>query len=390
MIGKFESSLPARPETTAAGGEILSGTIVLMRLPLVLAVIFIHALGTPDFVQPYWNTFSGMDAFNWLRVCCSLVLPTIAVPCFFLISGFLFFRNVETWNARTYLGKMRSRLRSLVVPYVLWNLVALLVFSGPAFRGLLAGKGIDFLELWNAQGGWHAFWDVHVFSEDVRDWLGRRVVSSGPVLAPLWFLRDLICVSLASPVIYGVVRYLRLGGIVLLGFCYVSGVFPAVTGLSVGAVFFFSLGAYYAIGRQDMLRRMRRMEVPAALVTLVFFVPAVLLSGRNTPAGQLVMPFFDLAGVITVFNLFSRLWTRGCRFGVAQANASFFVYAVHGILVVPLVSEGVCRLLPWDVPFVYSVRYFIVPFAVLAVCLCLYAVLCRFLPRGLQWFTGNR
>lgn len=390
MKEKADSLLPSGKMTEGQGEELQSGTIALMRIPLVVAVIFIHSIGMPEYVQPYWNSFTGMDMFNWLRVCFSLVLPTVAVPAFFLISGYLFFRKTVNWDGRTYVAKMKRRLRTLVLPYILWNVLAFVLFSGPAFRGWLAGRGFDFVEVWNAQGGWHMFWDAHVFSDNLRDWSGRSIVTSGPLLAPLWFLRDLICVSLCSPLIYVLVRYLRLWGVGVLGFCYVSGLFPAVTGLSAGAVFFFSWGAWYALSQKNVVLGMRRMEKPALISGLALFVPAVLLFGRTTPAGQLVMPLFDIAGVIVVFCLFSRLWTRGCRRGISFSGASFFVYAAHGILVVPVVMKGLGKLLPWESPFIYGVRYLVVPFVVLAVCLCLYAALRRICPFCLSLLTGNR
>lgn len=381
---------PAEVQPKATASELLSHTIELMRLPLVLAVIFIHAVGMPEFSAPYWNTLSGLDAFNWLRVCGSYVLPTVAVPCFFLISGYLFFRKTGEWSVGTYRTKITRRLRTLAVPYVLWNVVALLAFSGPALRGLLTEGVAGLTEAWRAQGGWHIFWDSHVFSDARCDWMGRPVLTSGPLVAPLWFLRDLLVVSLASPLVYWWVRRLRMWGIVLLGLCYASDVCPQLPGLSPVAVFFFSFGAYYSLNGKDMVVSMRRMEVPAALAAVVFFVPSVMLMGRTTPAGQLVMPFFDFFGVITTVNLFSRLAERGCRLGMRYAKASFFIYALHCILILPYVSKAMQALLPSEHPAVLALRYVATPVVILSVCLALYVLLRCCCPKLLGLLTGDR
>ena len=79
MNEKADSLLPSGRMTEGQGEELQSGTIALMRVPLVVAVIFIHSIGMPEYVQPYWDSFTGMDVFNWLRVCFSLVLPKAAV-----------------------------------------------------------------------------------------------------------------------------------------------------------------------------------------------------------------------------------------------------------------------------------------------------------------------
>lgn len=381
---------PTAMPADARAQELQSRTIELMRLPMVLAVIFIHAVGTPEFSAPYWNTFSGADAFNWLRVCGSYVLPTVAVPCFFLISGYLFFSGTSEWTPAVYRTKMMRRLRTLAVPYLLWNVVALLAFSGPTLRGLFTGNGPGAAEAWHAHGGWHIFWDSHVFSDARFDWLHRPVVATGPLVAPLWFVRDLMVVSLASPLVRWWVRRLRVGGLVLLGLCYASDIWPQWSGLSASAVFFFSLGAYYSLNGKNMVACMRRVEVRAVLSALVFFVPSVMLMGRTTPAGQLVMPFFDFFGVVVAVCLFSRLAGRNCRLGLRYAKASFFVYAVHSILVLQFVSKAMQALLPSEHPAVMALRYVLTPPVVLCVCLALYVALRRLFPKLLGLLTGDR
>lgn len=45
----------------------------------------------------------------------------LCVPFFFVISGFLFFINVEKLTFKVVIGKWKSRITSLVIPYILWN-----------------------------------------------------------------------------------------------------------------------------------------------------------------------------------------------------------------------------------------------------------------------------
>ncbi len=54
----------------------------------------------------------------------------IAVPCFFLISGYLFFKKLEDWNLDMWKGKMVRRVHSLLIPYVLWNILAAILIMG--------------------------------------------------------------------------------------------------------------------------------------------------------------------------------------------------------------------------------------------------------------------
>lgn len=69
------------------------------------------------------------------------MIAQIAVPGFFMISGYLFYRNFE-WGSLH--GKCKSRIRSLLIPYIIWNIlyyIGYLVASRIPMLGELIGKG---------------------------------------------------------------------------------------------------------------------------------------------------------------------------------------------------------------------------------------------------------
>lgn len=74
--------------------SLQSVTIDYLRFPMALAVVFIHSKGEPTIALPDYAHFAGTDFFNLLRIVMSNVLTSVAVPTFFLISGFLYFLNV--------------------------------------------------------------------------------------------------------------------------------------------------------------------------------------------------------------------------------------------------------------------------------------------------------
>jgi fucose 4-O-acetylase-like acetyltransferase len=59
----------------------------------------------------------------------SYVLGGIAVPLFFFISGFLFFLNIENFNLQSYGNKLQTRGKTLLIPYLFWNLFAIAIYS---------------------------------------------------------------------------------------------------------------------------------------------------------------------------------------------------------------------------------------------------------------------
>src|SRR4051812_48092296 len=90
----------------------------VLRFPLIVLIVYLHACGfTANFAN---GSRSLTDAGIVAGV--QIVMGSaarIAVPLFFMMSGFLFFRGAG-FSARIYRAKLRSRARSLLVPFLFW------------------------------------------------------------------------------------------------------------------------------------------------------------------------------------------------------------------------------------------------------------------------------
>lgn len=92
--------------------QLQSSSIDILRFPLALAVIFIHL--NPQTINLSGANFpilSGEGIYNILAISISNVLASIAVPTFFMISGFLFFCNFQkfTWKGYNKENKKQSK-----------------------------------------------------------------------------------------------------------------------------------------------------------------------------------------------------------------------------------------------------------------------------------------
>src|SRR5574344_205911 len=124
--------------------KVQSEVLDWLRFPLIILVVFVHCPGMPDLssndvLNVQLQCLSQMDVYNYVRICLSYVLSSIAVPTFFLISGYYFFYGIEDWNIHVYKEKLRKRWRSLVVPYLLWNVIAFIFVLGLKLRYLVLG-----------------------------------------------------------------------------------------------------------------------------------------------------------------------------------------------------------------------------------------------------------
>jgi len=111
--------------------KLLSNTISFLRFPLAVLVVFLHAdysiyayetLGLTD-IQLTYPIYSMV---SWVM---SHYIAYTAVPIFFIISVFLLFYNVPDYNFNSYKQKIQKRVKSLLVPYLTWNMLYLVAFA---------------------------------------------------------------------------------------------------------------------------------------------------------------------------------------------------------------------------------------------------------------------
>ena len=109
---------------------------------LSVLVILIHSINNETKFEEFFSIEKGIGQF--------------AVPLFFMISGFLFFRNASTIN--DVKNKIRKRVDTLLIPYLIWNLIyyALYMLRNP-------GTGLDIAMILDAAFNYTynpAFWFI--------------------------------------------------------------------------------------------------------------------------------------------------------------------------------------------------------------------------------------
>ena len=164
-------------------------------------------------------------------------ITEICVPLFYALSGYLYFHNAPRSFDFTWFGKKyKSRLFSLVIPYLIANIVAWCCF---VFAIKFVPSMIDGFMGDNWKDPFFVFW-------------------KGPVNLSLWFIRELIIVVILSPLVWLLVRYTRWFGVLVLGILWGCKIGPA-------PLFFFSLGAYFAMWKIGAVEEW--LHTPAKRVT---------------------------------------------------------------------------------------------------------------------------
>lgn len=345
--------------------NILSQTISWLRFPLIVGVVILHIDMS---YESEANSVYGL--FKYFLFDC---VSSIAVPLFFFISGFLFFYKTS-FSLDVYKKKLKRRFFSLVIPYLFWNLAfMLLTFIVQCFFPSLNNRKLicdysmmDYLNsLWNYSG------------------LGYGC----PILAPTWFLRDLIVMVVFTPVIYFFIKYSRGYVVLLLAICYLFSIKINIVGFPRSWLF-FCLGAFFSIFNYNFVTILKRYKIAMEIIGIVFLFVMLLLHAMNFSS----LPVYNLYILYTIFVIITIVAqhignNNQCKCSFLM-ESSFFLYLVHGFYISPL-SKLYCSIVPMNT-FSNIVGYFVVAFVACTIGICAYSLLRRRFPQFTSIIVGGR
>lgn len=382
--------------TLLSDDEIQSRTIDWLRFPLAISIVYLHMNPEVNMAQVNWQQFSYADLFQIISAFCSDVLPQIAVPCFFLFSGYLFFYKLNGFNTAIYQKKLQKRSISLLIPYILWNLLIVGFFFVLKERKI-TGEGFLYLQEIVDKGLWRIFWNISEWGASNTNFLGWSLPSYGPALVAFWFVRDLIVMTLLSPLVYFMIKRGKQYAILFLGILYYTKIGISIPGYSTDlfltACFFFSLGAYFSIHNQNMVDAFRKHKRIAFGIAIIMLLLSTAFAG--TEFSKFFLPVYVIAGVVSVINIAADyIATRGIQVSNTLCDASFFIYATHpGWLLGHSklwVNNLFDTLASADHFFNMLLKYFTAPLFCVSIIMICYYLAQRFTPRLLSILTGSR
>ncbi len=222
--------------------EYLSKKIAFLALVSMIAVVFVHAYNYTDtFLQPHTLITEGLHPIACIEYAVSNALTRFAVPMFFMVSGFLFFFGKD-FGARTYVKQVGKRCRSVLSVFVIFSVLS---FAVCHLVYAVTGEGV-----------------VGMIDERITKNI-FYVLFQNPFAFQLWFLAQLFIMSLVSPVIYFLIKKLKLVFPIVLFCLWFADLQLTVGGYTVfnsDAYLFFTLGAYAAVTECDLKTMYRKTE----------------------------------------------------------------------------------------------------------------------------------
>ena len=373
--------------------DLFSQRINILKLICTVGIVCMH---TSYLSVPVGDGDMMVRSMDWLVFVRLLrVAMRVCVPTFFLLSGYLFvmhsagderFGSVE-W----YKGKFKRRVRSLMVPYLVSNIVVYLCFNiGNLLMQDLMKSGNSYC----------------VYSS----WTDYVLMFWTPANSVMWFLRDLIIVSFLTPIILPLLKWSRGVLLVLFGVLWYTDIWVTdYSGFSSVSFFFFYLGAWMGMNHgSNGLERI--IGQPRARLCRFHSYSGERISritriGRNMVCLLAVCCWWYCAmishtlrsdhtfiplGMVLLFTMVNKLDERHLRAidGKFWMPACVLIYAYHSMIQIPMKKGLYVLIRPENPLWNYAIYFSTVAFTVLFLA-GVYWLMKRLMPRYTWLFTGR-
>ena len=342
----------------------MSYAITWLRFPLIFLIILLHCYSVQRLEGSHETYFKVLYPF-------SLWLGETGVPGFFFISGFLFYLS-----KKTYSQKLKTRVHTLLIPYLLWNFILLILYLVAWAVGYpqdINGRSItdytvmDYLRL---------FWDRGSFDN------GNFV----PLLCPLWYIRNLLIMSILSPILYFIIRYAREAFILAITIWWLISYHNAFISQTI---LFFCLGAYFSIFDIKPLQMIHKQKKLFFILFAFFAVCDIICHTLyDTPINLQIHRLSLIFNIPALLILADWCILHGYSSRLLP-NAAFIVFCVHYPIVVALRKISIAQLA--DAPdSTHILLYFVCVIISTLLSIGIYLLMDKYFPKIKRIFSGNR
>lgn len=339
-----------------------SQKISILSFVAIYFVLVIHANYESSILKPLSSALQYFTGAAGMSVA--------AVPLFYFISGVLFYKGVNTIG--DCLPQMRKRVKSLLVPYIIWNIifvswyVVLKYIPGVSvFVNSDVLSNIDF----------HKPWDTlaYLFLE--------------PAGFQLWFLRDLILYVALSPIIYVSIKKMP-----WLTYFTLLLVFGCIGRCGIT---YFVLGGILAIHYDfELLKRLLTKPL-VCVCTVMYLMVCLLASDIISLPISIFNPYYQqvisVVGIMAIWGGYDMLVGEGYVISNRVKkfiSYTFFIYLFHEPTFNIIKKMGLIIFGCSDLSLI--LLYLINPIIMIVVAVCAGMICQHFVPKLYSIATGGR
>ncbi len=348
--------------------KYLSQKIKVISFFAIVMVIILHCYNLDN------SIYESEKNANWfVQTIISYGITRIAVPLFFIISGYLFF---FTFNGNSdFVVKIKKRFRTLVIPYLFWSFF-----------------GIFFYYTLQSIPQTQAFFTKKLIKDyDIYELFDLAFLNTIPY--QFWFIRDLIVLTILSPAIYFIVKK--------LGFWFLLFILPFwflnqdSIFFSSESLLFFCFGVFLVLKYPEIVKTGISKKTTFGLIigwiTFLLLKITVQMLGFSETGVQILHKMSILVGILAFWALYDVLF-KDKKVVMDNYNPlfgfTFFIYAFHEPILT-IIKKALFYVLGKEQDMFIFV-YILSPFLVLGICLITGFCLKKALPKAFEFITGNR
>ena len=302
-------------------------------------------------------------------------IARVAVPLFFVISGYLFFYNTDL-NLKSYKTKLIKRFHSLLIPYILWNIfVGIFQYISQKYLNEITSGGKSFILDYKWYEWIKIFWNF---------------TDGTPICNQFWFIRDLMVIVIISPLIYFFIKKTKIYGLLLIFILYLTNSLPKFSFYSVEPYYFF-LGAYFSINKIDIVDFSTQYFKNKIWLYSVLLLLSVLISYQYIPLNNNYFHKLTvLIGIFLSFSIIRNLLANGTIVTRKKlADSTFFLYAYH-MLPTSLLCKLWIKYLQPNTSFELILSFILIDSIIVIIGYYLYNILRNMMPNFMAIICGNR
>lgn len=276
---------------------------ILSFLAIIFVVIIHNSASEQYSFTPNFFTNLTLDIRNVF----AYGLGAIAVPLFFFLSGFATFRN---YKLKLYPQKLKSRVKTLIIPYLIWNTIGLLfaiIYTYTPISNLIAGRESFFPTTSNILEG------IFLYKYNFQ----------------FWFLYDLIIYTILSPLIYLLIKNKYIGILSSVTILFLPVLFNSPPHLNLNFTIFYFLGCFFSKHFQKIfiIPSSKKVIHLSGLLFFVFLLTKILLN-YNILSLSIISSNIILIGLLFSFWFFSDSFI--CKIKQKKFFSEFFpIYTLH-------------------------------------------------------------
>lgn len=331
-----------------------SKRITSLRFLLAILVVFIHNNFTVEQIQKTIANGGSQIVFSqsnwgaWIQRFISGGIACAAVPLFFLFAAYLQVKKNDP-----YVVMLKKKTRSLLVPYLLWISVGFLYWGlGKAIILKIAPSALNHPE-------------KTVFTMTLREWTASIIgfvdvnglnEDGNPAFSiQFWFVRDLMILTLLSPLFVRLVKKIPAGFFVLTLLFLFDG-YLKYDAHAPTALFYYIAGLYWGIYDIPLIEKIDRIHWgEIMLLFLLSFFAHYAFPSRFVTASCMT-----LLSCTVLLKCSKSIAENETLFSVASyfSGFSFFLFAVHMPILNTLLQKVWLHFLPMKNGFFCLAEYF--------------------------------